>query len=141
MTQAGFAHPDDSRQTAEAAMRRDRRNVRLLASVTIAVWVITALVLPGLFLPAAAKFKKEVTHLVGPGAPPATADAIAQAMLQMAKAGFVATAFMLIIGLTAELVAAVLTVTLVLTVRRVTLRHVSEQLAEISRQLDELRKR
>jgi hypothetical protein len=141
MSQPGFANSDDARQYAEAAMRRDRRNVRLLASVTIAVWVITALLLPALFLPAAAKFKTEVEHLVGPGAPTPTADAIVQAMLQMTKAGFVATAFMLIIGLTAEVVAAVLTVTLVLTVRRVTLRHVSGQLAEISRQLDELRRR
>jgi hypothetical protein len=132
---------DDARATMEAVMRRDRRRIRVLASITIAVWVITALLLPALFLPAAAKFKMEVQHLTGPGAPPVTADAIAQSMLQMTKAAFVASAFIMIIALTAELLAAVLTVTLVLTVRRVTLRHVSEQLGEISRQLDELRRR
>jgi len=132
---------DDARQMTEEVMRRDRRRIRVLAGVTIALWIVVALLVPALFLPAAAKFKMEVEHLIGPGAPPVTADAIAQSMLQMSKAAFVASAFIMIIALAAELLAAVLTVTLVLTVRRVTLRHVSEQLGEISRQLDELRRR
>ena len=133
---------DDARQTTEAVLHRDQRRIRLLAGVTIALWVIVALLLPALFLPAAAKFKMEVGHLTGPNAPsPLTADDIAKSMLQMSKAAFVASACIMVIALVAELLAAVLTITLVLTVRRVTLRHVSEQLTEISRQLDELRRR
>ena len=122
-------------------MQRDRRRIRWLAGVTIAVWILVALLLPALFLPAAAKFKTELQHLVGPDAPsPLTPNDIAQSLLQIGKATFVASAFIMIIALTAELLAATLTITLVLTVRRVTLRHVSDQLSEISRQLDDLRR-
>src|SRR5689334_21366343 len=97
---------DDARQTTEAVMSRDRRRIRMLAGVTIAVWILVALLLPALFLPAAAKFKMEVQHLVGPGAPnPLTPNDIAQSLLQICKAGFVASAFIMIIALTAELLA------------------------------------
>jgi len=133
---------DEAHQTTEAVMQRDRRRIRWLAGITIAVWVSVAFLLPALFLPAAAKFKMEVQHLTGPDVPNLlTANDIAKTMLQMRKDAIVASYILMMIALAAEVLAAILTVTLVLTVRRVTLRHVSDQLSEISRQLDELRRR
>ena len=100
------------------------------------LWVLTALLIPAIWMPMAAQIVEEASVLLPDRNPtPVTAPQVAEVIVHMAKVSMTASAIMLLIALLAELLAAVLTVWLVLTIRRVTLRQVSDSLAEISEQL------
>src|SRR5437588_8297248 len=79
MPMSNIDNQDDARRTVEAVMRRDRRRVRWLAGVTIALWVVAFFVLPGLYLPACAKVKFVLAGLAHPpaGSPPLSAQELA----------------------------------------------------------------
>jgi hypothetical protein len=140
MTQPTPDSAGNVQTTVNAVLRRDRRRIRTLSFLTIALWVLTGLLIPSLWMPMAAKIVKEAAVLLPDASPtPVTARQVADVVIHIAKVGMMASALMLIVALVAEIMAAVLTVMLVIAIRRVTLRQVSEQLAQISRQLDQLR--
>ena len=126
----------DVQRTVDAVVRRERRRIRFLAAGTITLWVLTALLIPSIWMPMAAMIVQEATALLPDRNPtPVTAPQVAEVVVKMAKVTMTASGIMLVIALLAELLAAMLTVWLVLTIRRVTLRQVSDSLAEISEQL------
>ena len=131
----------DVQQTVDRAVSRERRRIRFLAVGTIVLWVLTALLIPTIWMPMAGKIVTEAAVLLPERNPsPVTAPQVAQVVVRMANVGTTASGIMLLIALLAELLAAVLTVTLVLTIRRVTLRQVSDSLAEISEQLRQIQR-
>src|SRR5688500_9685137 len=92
----------DARHTADQVLQRDRRRIRNLAIVTIALWIMAALVIPALYLPMAAAVQKgwnELTVRVPDAAPltaPQVADIVALMMARSVKAGGMMIAIMLL---------------------------------------------
>ena len=48
----------DAQRTTDAVLRRDRRRIRSLAVLTIALWVLAALLIASVYLPIGAKLKQ-----------------------------------------------------------------------------------
>jgi hypothetical protein len=131
---------DEVRQTVDGVLKRDRRRIRILAGITIALWVGAFLFLPSIYMPAAAKVKKSLADIVHShsGAAPLTAQELADKLAPIVSGVTLLGLLMTCAVLFIEVLAAISTVALVLTIRRVTLRQVNENLAEISAQLKKL---
>lgn len=132
---------DDARRTAESVLKKDRRRIRVLAGLTIGLWILSGLLIPAIYFPLEAHVmpKFEVMEKLAERADPKVdAQFVAAQVASAGKAAVFATVGFLSIFTITSLLAALSTVVLVLTVRRVTLRQVSEQLAEISQQLRRL---
>jgi hypothetical protein len=134
--------PDDLRPIVEQVARRDRRRIRLLASATIALWVLAILFVPAVFLPLAAKIKYHLIVLgeLASTTHPALADVRRDSIPRLVEMILVVTAIMIGAMLLTSLLASICTVALALTIRRVTLRQVTASLAQISEQLRQLRR-
>jgi hypothetical protein len=141
MTPDAAPRPDDPRSMAAAAMQREDRRIRRLVGLTIGLWVLAGLVIPGFYLPLRAavlpKFQQMEKHAQEKD-PRIDAPFVAWHVATAVQAAAIATLGFLVVFTTVSLLAAVCTVQLVLTVRRVTLRQVREGLAEISQHLQRL---
>ena len=123
-------------------VRRDRSRVRLLAAASISLWVLTGLLIPGLFLPLWAKVSQQADVLdqAAAATPPVTAAQVATIVSETSRIAVTASAMMVTVAIAASLLASIVTVCLALTIRRVTMRHVASGLAEVSAQLRELQR-
>ena len=157
---------DDAQKTAEKVVRRERRRIRSLAMLAIGLWVLAALLIASVYLPIGAKLKQFAIMLesdapagfhfdpqrIDTSPVPATPTPeelpkvvgelrhkqwiMGEVIIHEWIVGAIILAFALVTGM----VASVATVVLALTIRRVTLRQVSEQLATISDQLRQLQR-
>ena len=128
---------------AVEALRRDRRRIRGLAGLTIGLWLLAALVIPGFYFPFQAFIEPKVALLekhTREKDPGIDAHFVAAHIVLMTRGGAVAVVGFLTVFTLTSLLAAISTVWLVLSVRRITLRQLQEGLAEISRQLKVLTK-
>ena len=128
----------DPQQLVDRVLRRDRRRVRILAAVTVLLWVIAAGGIPLFFalfmafiFPKADDVVREmITHRRG-GDPQQLASAAHAVLLAIAKLSVV-----LVTGsVLALLLAAVGTVMLVFAARRATLRQVNANLTAIAERM------
>ena len=156
---------DAARRTADEVVRRERRRIRQLAAVTIGFWLLAALLIPSVYLPIGAKLKHYAQVLQAgapagfhidqdvrePPAPPPPATQELPAVVselrhqqwimgQIIVHEWMVGALILAFALAAGILASASTVALAMTIRRVTLRQVSEQLAQISEQLRQLQR-
>ena len=131
----------DTRTTVDAVLRRDRRRIRWLIALTIGLWVLAGLVIPAFYIPLRAavlpKFEQMEKHAMEKE-PRLDVHLVAwHVAVSVRAASYAIVGFLSVFTLT-SLLATISTIMLVLTVRRVTLRQVSEQLAQISDQLRQL---
>jgi len=141
MTDAADLRPDDPKSIASAAVQHEDRRIRRLVALTIGLWLLAALVIPGFYLPLNAavlpKFQQMARHAEEKD-PRIDAPFVAWHVAAAVQAAAIATVGFLTVFTVTSLLAAIATIRLVLTVRRVTLRQVREGLAEISQQLQRL---
>ncbi len=132
---------NDVDAVAAAVLRLDQRRIRRLVGLTIGLWVLAALVIPGFYIPFHAavlpKFEQMERHAAEKD-PRIDAPMVAWHVATAVRAAAIATAGFLTVFTLTSLLAAICTIRLVLTVRRITLRQLGEGLAEISRQLKRL---
>lgn len=127
---------------AVEALRQDQRRVRRIAGLTIGLWVLTALVIPGFYAPFAAFVEPKLRLLEKHAAekdPAITAHLIAGHIAVTQRAATIALIGAFSAFTLASLLAAVCTIWLVFTVRGLTLRRLQEGLAEISRELQRIK--
>ena len=141
MTAPAAIPPADAAALAAEIFRRDRARMRNLAILTIALWLLAALLIPSIFLPLAAQVVKthdELNQAAGAGKALTAADVLAVTgpLLQYTIKVTLASFFM---AITAAILASITSIALALTIRRATLRQVSANLAEISEQLRQLK--
>ena len=154
---------DEARRTADRVVRRERRRIRSLAVLAVGLWVLAALLIASVYLPMGAKLKQFAKILAADApagfhfdpqridttTPPTPAAAelpavVAQMRHQQWIMGqivfheWIVGAIILAFALATGVLASVATVVLALTIRRVTLRQVGEQLAQISDQLRQI---
>jgi Sec-independent protein secretion pathway component TatC len=140
LTNLGTLGNLDARALAATAMQHNRRRLRILAAITIALWLITFLFVPALWMPFAAQMKKLSLELAvnSSNAHPITTQALAtilqDALMHIAMVSGIILAIMIL----AALFAAISTVWLVFTVRRVTFEQLALGLAQISEELKRL---
>ena len=157
---------DDAREMADTVLKRERRRLRALAGLAIGLWIIAALLIASVYLPIGAKLN-QFAKMLRADAPAGfrfdpqrvdastlptvpTADQLPNVvgdlrhkqwiMGEVIAHEWLVGAFILALALATGMVASVATVALALTIRRVTLRQVSEQLAQISEQLRQLQR-
>jgi len=154
-----MSNMDNPQRTAEAVLKKDRRRIRLLAGLTIALWLVAALLIPSVYLPLGGMVKQYAKILAAhnpgmsdrifdrkeadlqPIAPEKVPMTLARIqhdqwlLSELVMHQWIVGAIILGLALMAGILAAGSTVALALTIRRVTLRQVSEQLAQISEQL------
>lgn len=144
MTADAASRPEDARSIAASVVEREDRRIRRLVGLTIGLWVLACLVIPGFYLPLRAavlpKFQLMEKHAQEKD-PHIDAHLVAWHVATAVQAAAIATLGFLIVFTTVSLLAAICTIQLVLTVRRVTLRQVREGLADISQQLQRLEAR
>ena len=135
----------DPAALAAQALARNRRRIRRLAALTIGLWIIAFLMVPALWMPFAKKVKHEMLILSGtidpsgaPASAPADLETVRKVVHQTLFMVAMVSGWILAVMTLASLLAAISTVWLVLTVRRVTLEQVSLGLAQISEQLQRL---
>jgi hypothetical protein len=141
LTKMGFPSNIDAATMAEVALRRNRRRIRVLSALTIGLWVIDFLLVPAAWLPFAAMMKQKMIlldHAMTGKAAPMTVDALTKIVKELCQQLSIGSGFVLAIMTLASLLAAISTVWLVLTVRRVTLEQVSIGLAQIAQQLQRI---
>jgi hypothetical protein len=127
----------EAERVAAEVRRREARRVRSLSVLTIALWIISVFLIAALALPALAKMKQVGIALQqpGPDGKPLSAQAIAD-LLALTLPGLLAVGVLMLgMALLTGLLASICTVALSLTIRRVTLRQISESLARISDQI------
>jgi hypothetical protein len=131
----------EAQRIAATVIRRESRRVRMLAFVTIALWVLAILFIPAFVLPALAKANHAGDVLMEAGATgqPVTPQQLADAARGMARYSLGAISLAIGLGLLTSMLASICTVMLALTIRRVTLRQINEGLAQISAQLREMK--
>jgi len=146
LTKLGLPAATDAATLAAEALKRNRRRIRSLASLTIGLWILTFLLVPGMWMPFAAKMTREAQSLAETRHSPLQSEqtdarryAELETMNQVLQDSLmyiskVSGAILAVITL-ASLLAAISTVWLVLTVRRVTLEQLAAGLAHISEQL------
>jgi ABC-type phosphate transport system permease subunit len=140
-SRTGGAAAVDARTEAErvaaGVVRREGRRVRTLAVAAISLWVVAFFLIAGVFLPAAAKAKQAAQVLTQPSATgqPLTAQQLADTIAPLLVGTLAVAGVMMAMALLTAMLASACTVALALTIRRVTLRQVTESLAEISAQL------
>ena len=133
---------DDAKSMAQNVLQRERKRIRMLVALTIGLWVLAALVIPAFYLPMRAavlpKFEQMEKHAAEKD-PRLDVHLVAwHVAVSVRAASYAIVGFLSVFTLT-SLCAAISTIVLVLTVRRVTLRQMSAQLAQISQQLSSLR--
>src|SRR5688572_24564338 len=134
---AGLAGVPDARRQTWAVLERDRRRVRLLTAMTLAVWllavglVVWVLIAFGLLMPKHAKLMKDVHE---GRITEAVREQVQGTHMQMFAMTTVTVAFA--VGVLA--LAALCTVVLLIASRRATLRQVNASLVEIAEQLKRL---
>jgi hypothetical protein len=132
---------NDTASLAAEVLRRDQRRVRRIAGLTIGLWSLAALVIPGFYLPYLALVEPKVQlleKLALEKDPSITTHLLAGHIAVTTRAAAVATIGFLTAFTLTSLLAAICTIWMVFTVRRVTLRQLSEGLADISIQLKRL---
>src|SRR5205809_1263160 len=109
--------------TAQAAkaLRRQQRRIRALMALTIGLWLLAAVLIPGVLLPLGAKIK----HFPDLLTTPVTAEQLADVLHRVLLAMWAIAAITWAISTLAALLAAICTIWLVLAVRRVTLAQIS----------------
>ena len=141
MSDAAALAPGDPRSLAASVVRREDRRIRLLVGFTIGLWILAGLVIPGFYFPLRAyvlpKFQMMQKH-ADEKDPQIDASFVAWHVAAAVQIASFAVLVFLTVFTVASLLAAICTIQLVLTVRRVTLRQVREGLADISRQLQRL---
>jgi len=141
MTDAAALAPGDSRSLAASVVQREDRRIRRLVGMTIGLWILAGLVIPGFYFPLRAyvlpKFQMMQKH-ADEKDPQIDASFVAWHVAAAVQAASFAVLGFLIVFTVTSLLAAICTIQLVLTVRRVTLQQVREGLADISRQLQRL---
>lgn len=144
MTVDAAPRPEDARSIAASVVEREDRRIRRLVGLTIGLWVLACLVIPGFYLPLRVavlpKFQQMEKHAQEKD-PRIDAPFVAWHVATAVQAAAIATLGFLIVFTTVSLLAAISTIQLVLTVRRVTLRQVREGLAAISQELQRLESR
>jgi len=141
MTDAAALAPGDPRSLAASVVQREDRRIRRLVGVTIGLWILAALVIPGFYLPLRAFVLPKFEWMEKQARekdPQIDAPLVAWHVATAVQAASIAVLGFLIVFTVTSLLAAICTIQLVLTVRRVTLRQVREGLADISRQLQRL---
>ena len=128
----------DAIATVQSVLQRDRRRTRALIGLTIGLWILAALLIPAFYLPMASmvlpKFEQMEKQALEKD-PQLDAHMVGwHVAVSVKAASYAIVGFLTVFALT-SLLAAISTIGLVLTVRRVTLRYISEQLADISNQL------
>ena len=157
--------PMDAAALTDEVVRRDRRRIRSLATLTVALWVIAALLIPSVYLPLGAKMKQyarlalrdhpeaagrmlsdeEIDRAPMPVPPDQVAATLARVqhehwiLAQLVIHQWIIGAMILAMALAAGILASGSTVWLALTIRRTTLRQVSASLAVISEQLRQIK--
>jgi hypothetical protein len=131
----------EGERIAAEVRRREARRVRSLSVLTIALWIISVFLIASVALPALAKMKQVAILLKQPGTTgqPLTAQEIADLLANVLPGILAVGMLMLGMALLTGLLASICTVALSLTIRRVTLRQISESLAQISTQIRELK--
>ena len=128
----------DARQQTWNILAHDRRRVRFLTTVTVCVWLLSAVLVFGgligfgLIMPEQAKMMRELQE---GKMLPTQRDEIQRYLLMSFQKGTLMIAF----SVAVMSVTAVSTVLLIVASRRATLRHVNASLVEISEQLKQLR--
>ena len=155
---------NDARQTADAVVRRERRRIRSLGALAIGLWILAALLIASVSLPIGAKLKYYSKTLQAgapsgfnidqdkpqPPTPIPTTQELPTVVADLRRQQWImgqiifhewlVGAIILAFALATGVLASVATVVLALTIRRVTLRQVGEQLATISDQLRQLQR-
>lgn len=135
---AGLTNPTDPRVLTGAILERDRRRIRVLAAVAIALWLVPAALLGYVlttyshdFLPKQKQLQKHVAEGKVAGEERTTLEAYhLEVMAVGAKIGAIAV--------TSGALAAIATVALISASRRATLRQINASLLAISEQLKRL---
>ena len=128
----------DARQQTWSILARDKRRVRFLTTLTVCVWLLSAVLVFGgligfsIIMPEQAKLMRE---LQARKLTPAERDEAQRYLL----VGFQKGTLMIAFSVAVMSVTAVFTVLLIVASRRATLRHVNASLIEISEQLKLLR--
>src|SRR5207247_196051 len=117
--------------SAQAArvLARHRRRIRALVALTIGLWLLAGLMIPSVLLPIGAKLR-DLHKFLPPS--PITADQLADVLHRVLMELWIVAFIVVGISTVAALLAAICTIWLVLTVRRVTLAQITENLAGIS---------
>jgi hypothetical protein len=131
----------EAQRVATETIRRDARRVRMLAVLTIGLWIVAALLVASIAMPLMAKMKHVAIMLKQPGptGQPLSAQEIADLLANVLPGALGVGVVMLGMAMLAGMLASICTVALSLTIRRVTLRQISESLAQISTQIREMK--
>lgn len=127
----------------DVVLRRELRRVRLLAAATIILWSLAALTVPAFFFPLRAAVLWQADALEQSAANReirVDAYSVALDVVDLARGAIFAMSWLLTILTATSLLAAISTIALVLSVRRITLRQLGDGLAQISEQLRQLGK-
>jgi hypothetical protein len=133
---AGLGGVPDARQLTWKILERDRRRVRLLAGVTVLLWLLAAaavVALLGLYFVQIVPHEAMLMREVGKAGNKFDGAHVAHTVA-MSKGAALITGALAVLAL-----AALFTVALVLASRRATLRQINASLTEISEQLRQLR--
>lgn len=142
MTNPAAMPPMDASVLADEIVRRDRRRVRTLATMTVLLWLAAAALIPAIFLPLAAKVVQTVDALEkASAANPSnvTAADLIAGFGPLLKYSIKVTLISFFFAIFAAICASITTIALALTIRRSTLRQVSANLAAISEQLRQIK--
>ena len=128
----------DARQQTWQVLERDRRRVRRLTGLTVAVWVLAMLLTLGVLVAFGFLFPQYalLVHGVEQGK---LTQAQGQEMLRVYLMGLQKNLLVMALALAALALAAICTVLLVFASRRATLRQLNASLIEIAEQLKRLR--
>lgn len=131
----------EAQRVAAEVIRREGRRVRSLSVLTIGLWIASVFLIASVALPALAKMKQLSILLKqpGPNGQPLSAQEIADLLALTLPGMLVVGVLMLGMALLTGLLASICTVALSLTIRRITLRQITESLAQISTQIRELK--
>ena len=141
LTKLGLPASLDADSLAAMALSRNRRRIRGLSALTIGLWIVTFLFVPAFWMPFAAKMKQQAILLQGisSGKPPVTLETVTHTLQQSLLYIAGVSGAILAITTIVSLLAAISTVWLVLTVRRVTLEQLALGLSQIAEELKRLR--
>ncbi|HZY85954.1 MAG TPA: hypothetical protein VFE78_14070 [Gemmataceae bacterium] len=128
----------DARQQTWQVLERDRRRVRWLTGLTVAVWVLAMLLTLGVLVAFGFLFPQYALMMHGVEQGKLT-QAQGQEMLRAYLMGLQKSLLVLALAVAALTKAALLTVVLVFASRRATLRQLNASLIEIAEQLKRLR--
>lgn len=126
---------------ADEIVRRDRNRVRVLAALTVTLWVIVGLLIPAIYLPFAAKVIQTLDHLdrATGGGQPVSAAQLVREMGPLFRYSVKVSMVAFGLAIIGAMLVSITSVALALTIRRATLRQVSANLADISELLRRLK--